>query len=96
MTHDIEKITAWLSRLGPPPMGKAIKTEMTGTEIIGHGRDVKGYWLRREYYIPESYGDDDLSGTGYALKPRMGSTRQAVEIYDTNRETLLTRITELG
>lgn len=95
--HTIQEIKAWVDSFGaPPPKGKAAKST-DRDEIVGVGRELDGrYWLRREYYVPEAFGDDDLSFGGSALKPRMGYTRRVVQIHDESFEALKERIAELG
>jgi len=96
MRHTKEQVIEWMERLGEPPRGKAAAMKLPD-EIVGHGREMDGrFWLRREYYAPESYSDDDLSHTGFRLSHRPGSTRRVVEIHDESRDALKERLAELG
>lgn len=90
-----EEMIAWAKKLGPAPMGKSAKST-SDNEWRSFGRDEKGYWVRRDYYVPESYSDDDEANSGSPLRPRMGSTRVTVELYADTYEGALGRIREFG
>lgn len=84
-----------LNRAGEPPAGKAIA--QTGSDyVLALGRERDGrLYVRYEYYLPESHDDDDLSSTGYRLRPRMGCTRRAAEVHGDTVQALSQRFGEL-
>lgn len=92
-----EQIDTWVratvAKLGLPPKGRSAKNPVGKGELVILGRREDGTaFLRREWYVPESYGDDDLSSVGYYLEPRMGSSRKAEEI---TGEDIAERVREL-
>jgi len=84
-----------VNRRGLPPAGKVATMETRGG-LVAFGREAGGkLFAAREWYVPESYGDDDLSSTGYRLPPRMGSTRKSKEVSDDTLQALSLRLGEL-
>lgn len=98
---DTNEMIAWARKLGPAPLGKSATSVPRADfgrakEVRSLGRDAKGYWVRRDWYVPESFGDDDEANGSSPLAARMGSTRVEKELYAESYEAAIARIPELG
>lgn len=96
-----QEMMNWARKLGPAPMGKSAMSVprndvAEASEVRSLGHDAKGYWVRRDWYVPESFGDDDETNGSSPLRPRMGSTRREKELYANSFDEAIARIPELG
>ena len=85
-----------LNSKGLPPAGKSIT--MDGRDfVLCFGREKDGrLYVHYEWYVPESYGDDDASCSGFRLPARMGSTRMSKEVHGDTVQSLSSRFGELA
>jgi len=89
------RIQRCLDKMGLPKRNtfNTNKTDRDAILIARYGDDSVA--LIYEWYVPESYDDDDLSSTGYKLEPVLGYTRRSTQIHANNVDELLGRLNEI-
>ena len=77
LSDAIQKI---IDKYGEPPRGKSTKFEYHPNVFAVLGRRTDGtYHAAREWYVEETYDDDDLSRGGFKIPSRPGSARRGQE-----------------